>query len=365
MKIKFQHAASDPLFRELRRRVDEYFVINNLSKHANSAMILKTVVLLALYLGPFILLLTLDLSGPVMAFMCIIMGIGMAGVGMSVMHDSCHGAYSSSRKVNNMMSYTMNLLGGNPFNWKIQHNVKHHTYTNIFGADEDVDNGDVIRLSPYSAYKPYHKYQHIYSWLLYMLGTFNWATLKDFRQLGQYKRDQMASFSYKGELTKLIFSKLLYWACALLLPILVMDVPFYYILIGFFITHFVAGFIVAVVFQLAHIVEHVEHNDSDLQTKMEHSWAEHQLLTTANFSRKSPFLNWYLGGLNFQIEHHLFPHICHVHYSPLSKIIKETAEDFNLEYIEFMSLRDAVSSHYRTLKQYSLAPLSMPIAPAI
>ena len=356
MNIRFLHATKDPFYLELRRRVDEYFTTNNLSKNANAAMIVKTIVLMTVYFLPYLLMLTVSMPIWLMVVLCFVMGTGLAGVGMSVMHDSCHGSYSSKTRVNQIMSYTMNLIGGNAFNWKIQHNVKHHTFTNIYGADEDIDNGDVIRLSPFSKYKWFHRYQHIYSWALYFLGTISWVTIKDFRQLQQFKREKMKSFSFSVELTRLIITKLLYWGYTLILPMIILDVPFWYVFIGFIIVHFVAGFILTVVFQLAHIVEDLEHDKVHGAKKIEHSWAVHQVLTTANFSRKNPFLNWYLGGLNFQIEHHLFPNICHIHYSKISDIVKRTVQDFNLAYNEFPNMRTAIGSHYRMLKHFSVEP---------
>ena len=350
MNIKFVNSASDPFYTELRKRVDEYFTKNNISKNANASMVVKTVILMTAYFTPYIMMLTMDLSGWAMFGLCVVMGVALAGVGMSVMHDSCHGSYSANRRVNKIMSYTMNLIGGNAFNWKVQHNIKHHTYTNIYGADEDVNNGDVIRLSPYSDYKWYHKYQHIYSWALYLLGTISWVTIKDFRQLGQFKREGMKTFSYSEEMTKLIITKLLYWGYMILIPIIFIDLPFYVVLLGFVLVHFVAGFILTVVFQCAHIVEDLEHDKYIDPTKINHSWAVHQILTTADFSRKNPILNWYLGGLNFQIEHHLFPNICHIHYTKISQIVKKTVQDFNMEYREFPNMMTAIASHYRTLK---------------
>ncbi len=360
MNIKFLNAANDPFYNEMKRRVDEYFVSNGISKNANFAMIFKTIVLLAAYFTPYFLLLMVDLTVWPMIGLCVLMGVAVAGVGMSVMHDSCHGSYSTNRHVNEVLSYSMNLIGGNAFNWKIQHNVKHHTYTNIYGADEDVNNGDVVRLSPFSDYKWYHKYQHIYSWALYLLGTVSWVTIKDFRQLGQFKREGMRTFSYGKEMTRLVITKLLYWGYTLAIPMLVMDVPFWYVLIGFVLVHFIAGFILTVVFQCAHIVEDLEHDKVNGVTKIDHSWAVHQILTTADFGRKNPILNWYLGGLNFQIEHHLFPHICHIHYTKISEIVKKTVQDFQLEYREFPSMSAAVASHYRILKRFSLKPQMQP-----
>ncbi len=356
MVVKFEKAAADPFYIELRRRVDEYFEKNNLSKNANFAMVLKTIILMTAYFTPYILMLTMEFSNWGLVGLCGIMGVALAGVGMSVMHDSCHGSYSSNPRVNKVMSLTMNLIGGNAFNWKVQHNVKHHTYTNIYGLDEDVNNGDVIRLSPYSKHYWYHKYQHIYSWVLYLLGTISWVTIKDFRQLNQFRREGIMKFSFSKELTTLIITKIGYLGYMLVVPMIVMDVPFYYVLLGFVIVHFVAGFILTVVFQLAHIVEDLEHDTNEAKTRMPHSWAVHQILTTANFSRKNIFLNWYLGGLNFQIEHHLFPNICHIHYVKISAIVKKTVQDFNMTYHEFPNMPLAIASHYRMLKRFSLAP---------
>lgn len=353
MTITFLNASSDPFYSELKKRVDHYFTSNNLSKNANATMIIKTIVLLLAYLGPYVLMLSLQPSTPVMIILCIVMGFALAGVGMSVMHDSCHGSYSSNRRVNHILSYTMNLIGGNAFNWKIQHNVKHHTYTNIYGADEDIDSGDVIRLSPHSTHRWFHRYQHIYSWFLYVLGTMGWVTIKDFKQLMQYRREGIMKFSFNRELIKLIITKLSYWGYMLFIPMLILDRPFWHVLIGFLIVQFVAGFIVTVVFQLAHIVEDLQHTKKDGITKLKHSWAVHQVQTTANFSRKNPILNWYLGGLNFQIEHHLFPHICHVHYRQISEIVKKTVQDFNMKYKEFPNMTTAIGSHYRMLKKFS------------
>lgn len=354
MNVKFLNAASDPFYTELRKRVDQYFIKNNISKHANATMVLKTIILLTAYFSPLIIMLIVPMSIWMMVGLCVVMGVALAGVGMSVMHDSCHGSYSSNPTVNKWMSYTMNLIGGYALNWKIQHNIKHHTYTNIHGADEDIDSVEAIRLSPYSDHKWYHRYQHIYSWFLYFMGTIGWVTLRDFKHLIRYHREQVVPFSFPKEMLKLVGTKAMYLGYMLVLPMLLIDVPFYYVLIGFMIVQFVAGFILTVVFQLAHIVENLEHDDAKLQSKMPHSWAVHQVKTTANFSRKNPILNWYLGGLNFQIEHHLFPNICHVHYTKISKIVKSTVEDFNMDYREFPNMFRAIGSHYRMLKQFGM-----------
>lgn len=116
--------------------------------------------------------------------------------------------------------------------------------------------------------------------------------------------------------------------------------------------HWVAGFTLAVIFQMAHVIEETEHHPFPHGTgTIDNQWAIHQLETTANFGTGNRFLNWYAGGLNFQVEHHLFPNICHIHYKAISKIVKETAQEYGVAYNEKPSLAAAVASHYRLLRK--------------
>ena len=80
-------------------------------------------------------------------------------------------------------------------------------------------------------------------------------------------------------------------------------------------------------------------------------WAIHQLLTTADFCKENKAISWFIGNLNYQVEHHLFPHICHVHYPYISEIVKKTAEQYNIPYHEYSDLSSAVVSHFRVLKK--------------
>ena len=342
------------LYSEIRSQVNSYFKSNDLSPHANYSMVSKTITLLLLFFGPYFIILGYPMPTVAMWLLTVIMGFAVAGIGMSIMHDACHGSYSSQPLVNKILGYSLNMMGGNRFNWMIQHNVKHHTFTNIYGADEDLSNGDVIRLSPYSDFKWFHRFQHLYSWLLYMLGTLSWVTIKDFKQFKDLYNEQshIKDTSFATEVAILCSSKILYYIYLVVIPYLVLDLPIWQILIGFVTIHIVAGFVLSVTFQLAHVVEHTAHENSDPLPDLE-SWAIHQLKTTCNFARKNRFLNWYLGGLNFQIEHHLFPNVCHVHYNKISEIVKDVVQRHGIEYNEFSTMTEAIKSHYETLKKYS------------
>lgn len=354
MALKFQPAGKESLQKELRTAVYQYFKDRDISINGDYRMIIKSSIILLLYFIPFVLILTNTLPIWAMWLLTVFMGLSVAGIGMGIMHDACHNSYSSNKIINRILSYSLNLVGGNRFNWIIQHNIKHHTYTNIYGEDEDIDNGGLIRLSPYAERKGYHKFQHIYSWFLYALATLSWVIAKDFRQFFQYKKEQRGKsrYNFKKELAVLIISKILFFSYMLILPYFILDLPLWMIIVGFLTIHLVAGFVLTVTFQTAHVVENTEHHTAVGHEGMFESWVKHQVKTTADFSRNSKFLNWYLGGLNFQIEHHLFPNICHIHYKNISEIVEKVVEKHGLSYNQYPTFSQAVKSHYRTLKHF-------------
>ncbi|HEY5692596.1 MAG TPA: acyl-CoA desaturase [Cyclobacteriaceae bacterium] len=283
-----------------------------------------------------------------------VMGIGLAGIGMSVMHDANHGAYSKKPWLNDLIGYSLNLVGGNAFNWKVQHNVLHHTFTNIEGVDEDITPRGVLRFSPHTAWKPFHRFQFIYAWVFYGLLSFVWIVFKDYGRLIRYNKDGLVKkqkTSIAKEWTILIFSKLFYYAYMIGIPMLVLPFTWWQVLLGFFTMHYVAGFILAIIFQPAHVVDGTEYPLPDEGGNIYNTWAIHQLHTTTNFAQNNRILSWYVGGLNYQVEHHLFSNVCHVHYKKLSAIVKATAEEFGHPYKSKKRFRDAMIGHYTILKE--------------
>ena len=316
-------------------------------------MVIKTIFMFSIMFVPYFLILFVPMSVWAMWGLTVIMGIGVAGVGMSVMHDACHGSYSTKPSVNKIMGYSINLLGGNRFSWTVQHNILHHTYTNIYGADDDINIGALIRVSPYCERKWYHRFQHIYAWFLYSFGTLTWVTTKDFKEFNMMYNQKGAKKGPKRlELFILVSTKILFYCYLVLIPYLVLDSALWQVVIGFLTMEFVAGFILTVTFQLAHIVEQNDHHSIDHGPMMPDHFAKHQLQTTANFARKNKILSWYLGGLNFQIEHHLFPNISHLHYPKIADIVKKTAEKHQVRYNDFPTFWNALGSHFRMLKHF-------------
>ncbi len=337
----------------LRKNVNNYFKENHISPNGNATMYFKTFAMVSLYLVPFILILTIHPSGLVALGLTILMGIGVAGTGMGVMHDAVHGSYSKKKWVNNLLGGSLYLLGSNVLNWKIQHNVLHHTYTNINEYDEDIDSKGPIRLAEKSKLRAFHKYQYIHAFFFYGLMTLS-KTLNDFPQLAKYNKMGLTKGQNAnpiGEYLLMIFRKVLYLALIIGLPMYFTDFNWWQVLIGFFIMHWVVGFILAVIFQLAHVVEGAEQPMPTSDGNIDNEFAIHQLLTTSDFARNNIFLNWFVGGLNFQVEHHLFPNICHVHYKNLSYIVEKTAKEYNLPYNLKPSFGAALSSHVKRLKE--------------
>jgi linoleoyl-CoA desaturase len=346
-KDKRQFAAT------LRKNVNNYFEEKKISSKGNFKMILKSLCMLTLYLVPFIFILTLPLSGWMIFPLAAVMGIGMAGIGMSVMHDAVHGSFSKKRWLNKLFSNTMFLIGGNPFTWKVQHNILHHTYTNIEGFDEDIEPKGSLRLSEKSPLKKLHRFQHFYAFFLYCFLTLS-RTVSEFFRLIKYNRagiTKQQGATPRKEMTRLVLTKVAYLAVIIGLPLIFSGFSWWLIVLGFMVMHAVAGLFMSTVFQLAHLVEAAEQPVPTEEGVINSEWAIHELATTVNFGRKNNFLSWMIGGLNYQVEHHLFPNVCHIHYHALSPIVEKTAKEFGLPYNRNKTFFHAVGSHVRLLKK--------------
>jgi linoleoyl-CoA desaturase len=346
----------------VQKRVNEYFKQNDIKRHGNSEMVWKSVFMFTLYFGPYALILSGLITNPWLLLIPVfVMGLGLAGIGLSVMHDANHGAYSDKPWVNSLMGYSINLIGANAFAWKIQHNVLHHTYTNVHEHDEDISPRGVLRLSPHSRWKNLHRFQFIYAWFLYGLMTIVWLGIKDYVRLVRYHRDGTAK-KQKANIVRewaiLLFSKASYIGYICFIPLLVTPLVWWQVLIGIFVMHYVAGFILAIIFQPAHVIEGTEFPLPDENHALENNWAIHQLHTTTNFGNESRWFSWYVGGLNFQIEHHLFPNVCHVHYRKIAGIVRETTSEFGLPYKSTRTFAAALAGHARLLKELGKKPVA-------
>ncbi len=357
--VKFVASPRTDFAAVLRGRVKAYFKENNLSQKDDGTVVRKGIVMLSLYLIPFIVVLAVaGLPGWAIILLGVVQGIGLAGVGMCLMHDSLHGALSPSQKVNERWGASIYLLGGSAFSWKMQHNKAHHTYTNLLGHDEDIRERSYLRFCPHAPWRPIHRYQHWYALLLYPLMTIS-LLVKDFTSLKVYEREGLLAqekTTYARQLGMLLFSKGLFLVLFIGGPLATGTLTLGASLLYFLLVQGVAGFIMSVIFQLAHVVEETTHPLVAPSGIVESDWMIHQLETTANFCPGNRLLNYYTGGLNYQVEHHLFPNISHIHYPALSHIVKETATEFGVVYNQSPRFGQIFSSHLRFLRQLSLKP---------
>ncbi len=317
-------------------------------------MIAKTVIMLTVFFVPLTLICSGVVTSTWLLFsLYLISGMGMTGIGMGIMHDAIHGSYSKKPIVNKIMGYTFNFIGGNPAVWRIQHNVLHHTYTNIDQADDDLNAPFFLRFSPHVKRYWLHRFQHIYIWFFYGLATISWITTKDFVRITRYHK--MGFLDKKNEFRNTVAAmigwKLLYYSYAIVIPILVVPLPWWIVFLAFLSMHFVTGIAISSVFQVAHIMPNVTFPLPDKGGLIADDWYTHQFATTTNFSPKNKLFSWLIGGLNYQVEHHLLPNICHVHYKPLSEIVANTAKEYGMPYNVKKSFAAAIIDHIKMLKE--------------
>ncbi len=355
-KVVFANVPSSDFTCEVKAGVAAYFRDSAIPDKANRTMIAKTLILAVMTFGSYGLLLSNQFQPAAMLILAVIMGIGFAGLGFAI-HDAIHGAFSANPRINRFLGITYDIMGASRYLWKITHNGIHHTFTNVMDMDEDIRVIDpMVRLSPGSPRLWHHRFQHIYAWFLYTLATINWIFVKDYRymflhDLGPYHNPRRPT----GVILEMFAFKMINLTWTLVIPLRVIDLPWQQILLGYLIMNMVAGFILGVVFQMAHVVELVEFVQADRNSRVEDEWFLHQMRTTANFATGNRLLTLYVGGLNHQIEHHLFPKVCSIHYPAIRKIVEASAHRHGVPYHCFPTFSAALASHYRLLKHLGSA----------
>ena len=340
---------------DLKRRINAYFEERGKLSTGNGKLYLKAIVLGAAFVGLYIHL--VFFTPPVLwaVLESILLGCVISAIGFNIMHDGAHGSFSRKKWVNMMAAFSLNILGGNSFIWNTKHNIIHHSFTNVDGVDDDIAIQPWMRMSRTQRKFKMHKYQHLYFWVLYSMLYILWIFLLDYNKYFRSKVGQMPLKKMK------VSDHITFWSFKVVNAFLFVGLPIYKLgftpwLVGFLVATSVAGFVISIVFQLAHTVEHTEFPVANIDTgKIENEWAIHQVNTTANFATRNRLVSWLVGGLNFQIEHHLFPKISHVHYPAMSKIIRQACDDHGIRYIEYPRMHQAIASHLHFLKQMGQA----------
>lgn len=343
--------------KELNRRVEAMFASENLAPRDNPAMYLKTVIILSWMFSAW----AFTLFGPSVYWMkvlgCITLGFAIAGVGFSIGHDANHGGYSNSRRVNLFIGLIYDFIGVSSYLWRCRHNFLHHTYTNILGQDVEIHGNGLVRMSPTMEHQWYHKFQHVFIWFVYPFIPFYWSVADvDLILFKRKYQDNIIPEPKTLELIALLGFKLVWLGFFIGIPIAVGYSPLEAI-IGCTITYMTYGLWICVVFMVAHVLEPAEFIQPDVETNtIADEWAIFQVKTSVDFAPNNWFLNWYLGGLNYQVVHHLFPHYCHIHYPKIAPILAELCEEYGVKYNVYDTFWETIVANYRWLKKMGTAP---------
>ncbi len=337
--------------KELNKQVDTYFKSENIARRDNPAMYFKTAIILGWVITAWSLTIFILPSIWMKIIGCIVLGLGVAAIPFSVAHDANHGGYSSKKWVNYIIGLSIDVIGISSYLWKFRHNYLHHTYTNILGHDVDIDADGLIRMSPFTKYKWLHKFQHIFVYFIYSILFFYWAATDVYLILFKRKYQEYTIPQPKPlEMFILLGSKFVWLGIFLGIPIAIGYSPVQ-ALVGFSITYMTAGLVSANVFMMAHIMEPAEFIQPNSETnQIDDEWAIFQIRTTVDFAPKNHLINWYVGGLNYQTVHHLFPQVCHIHYPKIAPILTQVCEEYHVQYNVYPTLKEAIVANYRWLK---------------
>jgi linoleoyl-CoA desaturase len=352
-RLKF--ADSGEFQHELRRRVDSYFRRTGRTTRDCPRMYVKAAIILGWFIASYVLLVVFVATWWQALPLAISLGLSIAAVGFNIQHDGGHGAFSCRRWVNKLMALTMDLTGASSYLWARKHNAIHHSYANITGHDDDINIGLLGRLSPHQRRLAVHRWQQYYLWVLYGLLPLKWLFFDDFWNVivGRIGEHRIAR-PRRWDLLTFIVGKAVAFSLTFGVPLLLH--PLWVVMLFYGVTSIVLGVTLSVVFQMAHCVEEASFPMPRADTgRIESAWAVHQVQTTVNFARGNWILTWLIGGLNFQIEHHLFPQICHVHYPALAQVVEQTCNEFGIKYVAQRSFVAGVASHFRWLRRMGMA----------
>ncbi|OAI50194.1 linoleoyl-CoA desaturase [Planctomycetaceae bacterium SCGC AG-212-F19] len=351
-KPKF--ALNEGFHNELRERVDGYFQSTGQHQRGSLRMYVKAAIIFSWLAASYVLLVFVAQTWWHAVPLALSLVLAMAAVGFNIQHDGGHQAFSDHRWINKLMALSLDLLGASSYVWACKHNLIHHSYTNITGVDDDIDLGFVARVTPHQKRLRIHRMQHLYLWALYGFQALKWQLVTDFwhiatGRIGGHRLPRPQGW----DLVTFIGGKVVFWSLAFVIPLLLH--PFWVVLLFYAGISFLLGVVISVVFQLAHCVEEAAFPLPRPDTaRMETDWAAHQVATTVDFARGSRVVSWFVGGLNFQIEHHLFPRICHIHYRAISKLVEQTCTEFGMRYVAMDTVWGSLASHYRWLRRMGL-----------
>jgi len=345
---------------ELKERIDDYFKSNNLTHYANNAMKMKLVLMTLLYILGYLSIFWVDGNHFFIYLLYAFLGAWSVFLGLNIGHDAAHNAIFKRRKDNQTLLMVFDLLGTNSYNWVNRHLGAHHVYPNIMNYDSDIQQTSVVKIFPKDRHRIYHRFQHLYMPVVYMLYIFRWVLYRDFKDAFSKRIGVFDNSNYpKKQLVQMIFFKLFYLFQFIVLPVLVLKLSWLFALSAFFLLTVVGSLVITFVLLSTHVGEDAQFPEPNENNELPHSWSYHQVLTASDFGKSNPFILTLFGGFNFHVIHHLCPHICHIHYPELTKILVETCQKYNYPYRSKKYLISAVISHFRLLSKNSKTAITV------
>jgi linoleoyl-CoA desaturase len=333
----------------LRRRLDSFFSDRNISPKANGAMWVKIALGLAVLAGSWIALYARNPDSWKFVALYLLNGLAQTFLLLNIAHDSNHNAISSVRSVNKLLNYVFDVCGINSYMWRILHHRGHHSCINLHGEDDALTGRRLFRFTPHEPRAPFQRFQHIYALFLYAMFSLDYVFLRDFESFffpshGYLKRTRHPAREY----AILFAGKGFYLTYMIILPIALLGKSPLLVALAFLLTHMIVGLTVSLVFQTTHTVDSTYFPSSrgEFEDGVYHIFA-----TTADYATGNPLVGWLTGGLNHHIVHHLCPFVCHTHYSSLTRIVRETAEEYGVPYRQNPTMGQAIMHHLRLLRQ--------------
>ena len=342
--------AATPSFpKVLRRRLDNFFADTRISPKADRSMWLKIAVGLSVLLGSWIAIYTLKPDSWRFVALYLLGGIAQTFLLLNIAHDSNHNAISTVPAVNKLLNYVFDVCGISSYMWRILHHRGHHSCINLQGEDDALTGRGLFRFTPYEPRTRMHRFQHIYALFFYSLFSLDYIFVRDFEAFFFPSHDYLKRTKHPPREYAILFAgKALYVTYMLILPVVVLGKPLLVVALAFLLVHLVIGLTVSLVFQTSHTVDttHFPSTRNEFDSSVHHIFA-----TTADYATENPLVAWLTGGLNHHIAHHLCPSVCHTHYAPLTRIVKQTAEEYGVPYRQHPTMTRAIVHHLLLLKQ--------------
>lgn len=275
-------------------------------------------------------------------------------IGFSFGHDASHNTAFRNKRANQVLHFLSFLtVGIDPLLWGLRHLRSHHLYANVEGSDIDIDKNPFLRLAPSHPWSKKHRYQHLYAPFVYMLALLHSVFTGDWIYLFSPDYDWMRKGVRRLDLyLRFFLFKVCYFALVLGLPIAFGNFSAGFVLLTFATTSAFTSLVFVVMLVGTHFFEDADYVESE-GDQLDSSWAIHQLKTSCDWNPESGWARLLSGGSNCHAAHHLFPNICHTHYSEINRIIAETTAEYELPYHK-MTLPEMMKSHFRHLRKMGI-----------